>query len=182
MLSALIFWGVAAQLALSDNWYTRGPDSPFLSYLMNLPLRLPTILVDVTVLSRNVLNPARVRLWWVYNPTLGRYCPSRMTRADSEEANRGVDMDSRPRQHHYPQGNFFDRIGSHQGRHYSSLGLSFEFGFLSVRNPVRLTFALYSLLRISDSDELTFGRPWYLFRGVPPQPNRPSCDVPSFEG
>ncbi len=43
-------------------------------------------------------------------------------------------------------------------------------------------FCPCTLRRISDPPEPTFGRPCYLFAGVPPQPNRPPDAVPLHEG
>lgn len=82
-----------------------------------------------------------------------------MARADSEVTNRGVDVNSRPRQSRYARGSFSDRMGSHQGRHHRSLDQSFDAGILSVWIPVKPAFDLVSLRRISDPTELTFGRP-----------------------
>jgi hypothetical protein len=51
-------------------------------------------------------------------------------------------MNSRARQLCYPRSNFSVISRPHQGAHRGSLDQTFVFGFLLVRNPIRLTFAL----------------------------------------
>jgi hypothetical protein len=46
------------------------------------------------------------------------------------------------------------------------------------QEPGQASFCPCTLRRSSDPPELAFGRPCYLFAGVPPQPNRPPDAVP----
>ncbi len=46
------------------------------------------------------------------------------------------------------------------------------------QEPGQASFCPCTLRRSSDPPELAFGRPCYLFAGVPPQPNRPPGAVP----
>ena len=62
--------------------------------------------------------------------------------------------------------------------HCCSLGPAFASAFHAVRNAVSPAFVLFPLLQISDPDEPSFGRPCFLFVGVPPQPNYPPAAVP----
>jgi len=58
-------------------------------------------------LSYDVLNPARVTLYWLNKSTLRTDFSSRMRWADIEVANNHFDMISRWLLRCYPQGNFF---------------------------------------------------------------------------
>lgn len=78
----------------------------------------------------------------------------------------------------YPRGSFSVISGPHQGGLWGSLGPAFASEFLADRNTVRPTICPYTLRWISVPPELTFGRAWYHFKPVPPQPNCPSTDVP----
>ena len=57
----------------------------------------------------------------------------------------------------------------------------FPFSVSCCEKHCQACFCFYTLRRISDSPEQTFGRPWYFFRGVPPQSNYPSHGVPLCE-
>ena len=74
--------------------------------------------------------------------TLGRFCTSRIGRADIDVASRAVDMSSQARPLCYPRSNFLVISSPHQGGHRGSLGQYFYFGFHFVKNPIRLAFTL----------------------------------------
>ena len=65
-----------------------------------------------------------------------------MGRADIDVANRGVDMNSRPRRPCYPWGNFSVMPGPLRGGHERSLGRGFPARPLIVKGLVRPAFAL----------------------------------------
>lgn len=112
------------------------------------------------------------------NPTLGSLCTSRMSRADSDVPNRGVNVYSCPRQVGYPRGNLSDRRGPHQQGHPGSLGHAFTPALLAFRSTVNPTFVLIPLQRISDPLESDIGHLCFFIEGVPPQPNYPPAVVP----
>jgi len=112
------------------------------------------------------------------NPTLGRSYTTRMSQADSDVPNRGVDVYSHPRRACYLQGSLSDSLCPHQQGLQSSLRPTFVSAFHAFRNTVSLAFVVHPLLPISDRDELSIGRPCFLIEGVPPQPNYPPDAVP----
>ena len=93
-------------------------------------------------LSRDGVNPTHVPHYRAYSPALGGLCTTRMGRVDIEEASRGVDVDSCPRQLCYPWGNFSDTSSPQREGHEGSLGPAFASGHLAFRCPVRPAFSL----------------------------------------
>lgn len=67
-----------------DNAYTSGFDCNFLSYSCRLPITTDTSRKVTTKLSCDVLNPAHVYFSGVNTSTLGRFCTTRLIRADNE--------------------------------------------------------------------------------------------------
>ena len=100
-----------------------------------------------------------------------------MERTDIEVASRRVDMGSCLRPPSYPRGSFSVISSPHRRGHWGSLGPAFASEFLTVRNTVRLAYALTLYSGSLSHLNQPYGRVWYLFKRVPPQPNCPSTNV-----
>ena len=150
-----------------DNWDTRGPAIPVLSYWGRRPANPRRPRRIETELSHDVLNPARVPLSWANSPTLGTGSSPRMRRADIEVPNRAVDVDSRARSACYPRGSFYP-LGpgpSTRGPRITSP----DFRPCSARRPhSQAPFCRCTQRLISLQPEGTFGRLRYPLGGDRP--------------